>query len=69
MADEALRELARQSTRPVRLADVEKVVCDVFGIEPTQLRSDRQGPQRERAADAGDVACAEVHAGGVERDW
>ncbi len=43
MADEALRELSRQCTRPVRLADVEHVVCDVFGVEPAQLRSERKG--------------------------
>ena len=43
LADEALRELARHCTRPVRLADVEKVVCEVFGVEPAQLRSDRKG--------------------------
>ena len=30
-------------TRTVRLADVQKVVCDVFGVEPAQLRSDRKG--------------------------
>ena len=27
----------------MRLADVQKVVCDVFGVEPAQLRSDRKG--------------------------
>jgi chromosomal replication initiator protein len=43
MADAALRELARQCTRPVRLADVEHAVCDVFGVEPAQLRSERKG--------------------------
>jgi chromosomal replication initiator protein len=43
MADEALRELARQCTRSVRLADVEQAVCNVFGVEPAQLRSDRKG--------------------------
>lgn len=43
MAEEALRELARQCTRPVRLADVEHAVCDVFGVEPSQLRSERKG--------------------------
>ena len=31
------------STRAVRLADVQKVVCDAFGVEPAQLRSDRKG--------------------------
>ncbi len=39
----ALAELARHSTRNVRLVDVQKVVCDAFGVEPAQLRSDRKG--------------------------
>ncbi|MCI0492808.1 MAG: DnaA/Hda family protein [Planctomycetes bacterium] len=43
MAEEALRELTRQCTRAVRLADVQQAVCEVFGIEPAQLRSDRKG--------------------------
>jgi chromosomal replication initiator protein len=43
MAEEALRELARQCTRAVRLADVEHAVCGVFGVEPAQLKSDRKG--------------------------
>jgi chromosomal replication initiator protein len=43
MTERALADLARHSTRTVRLGDVEKVVCEVFGVEPTQLRSDRKG--------------------------
>jgi len=43
MAERALGDLARHNTRSVRLADVQKVVCDVFGVEPAQLRSDRKG--------------------------
>ena len=43
LAERALAELARHSTRTVRLADVQKAVCDVFGVEPAQLRSDRKG--------------------------
>jgi chromosomal replication initiator protein len=42
-AERALADLARHSARPVRLADVEKAVCDVFGMERSQLRSDRKG--------------------------
>ena len=42
-ADAALSELAQQSTRPVRLADIQKAVCDVFGIEPAGLRSESKG--------------------------
>jgi chromosomal replication initiator protein len=42
LADKALAELARHSTRAVRLADVEQAVCGVFGVEPAQLRSERK---------------------------
>jgi chromosomal replication initiator protein len=38
----ALADLAQQCTRPVRLADIQKAVCEVFGIEPAGLRSDRK---------------------------
>jgi chromosomal replication initiator protein len=43
MAEQALADMARHSTRSVRLADVQKAVCDVFGVEPSQLKSDRKG--------------------------
>jgi chromosomal replication initiator protein len=43
LAERALADLARHSTRAVKLADVEKVVCEVFGVEAKQLRSDRKG--------------------------
>jgi len=43
LAERALEELARHSTRTVRLADVQKVICDAFGVEAAQLRSDRKG--------------------------
>lgn len=38
----ALTELAQHCTRQVRLPDVEHAICDVFGVEPAQLRSDRK---------------------------
>lgn len=41
-ADRAISDLARHSARTVRLADVQKAVCEVFGVEPAQLRSDRK---------------------------
>jgi chromosomal replication initiator protein len=40
MAEEALADLLRHSGRVVRLADIEKAVCDVFGIEPASLQSE-----------------------------
>ena len=42
LAQSALSDLAQQSTRPVRLADVEQAVCSVFGVEREQLRSERK---------------------------
>jgi chromosomal replication initiator protein len=43
LADKALAELVRHSTPAVRLGDVQKAVCDVFGLDPAQLRSDAKG--------------------------
>jgi chromosomal replication initiator protein len=43
MAERALADLAQQSARSVRLSDVEQAVCHVFGVEPSQLRSQRKG--------------------------
>jgi chromosomal replication initiator protein len=42
VAERAISDLARHSARTVRLADVQKAVCDVFGVEPAELRSDRK---------------------------
>jgi chromosomal replication initiator protein len=42
LATSALSDLVQQCTRLVRLSDVEKAVCDVFGVEGVQLRSDRK---------------------------
>jgi chromosomal replication initiator protein len=40
MAEESLSDLIRHSARAVRLPDIEKAVCDVFGLEPASLQSD-----------------------------
>ena len=42
LASSALSDLAQQSSRPVRLSDVEQAICSVFGVEREQLRSDRK---------------------------
>ena len=42
MVSAALSEFTQQSTCPVRLADIQRAVCDVFGVEPAGLRSDRK---------------------------
>jgi len=43
MAEEALADLIRHSARVVRLPDIEKAVCDVFGLEPAMLQSGGKG--------------------------
>jgi len=43
LAQEALADIIRQSNRPVRLADIDRAVCDTFGLEPKTLKSDRRG--------------------------
>lgn len=40
LAEEALAEMIRQSGRAVRLPDIEKAICDVFGLEAASLQSD-----------------------------
>jgi chromosomal replication initiator protein len=42
LASQVLGDLARHSTCAVKLADVQKVICEAFGVEPSQLRSDRK---------------------------
>lgn len=42
MAEEALAEMIRNSGKVVRLGDIERAVCDVFGLEPTSLHSKRK---------------------------
>jgi len=42
MAEEALSDLIRAHSRAVGLGDIERVVCDVFGLDPRSLRSDRK---------------------------
>ena len=39
LARQALEEVFRSSTRHVQLADIERVVCKSFGVEPKVLRS------------------------------
>jgi chromosomal replication initiator protein len=43
MAEEALADLIAHSGRAVRLPDIEKAVCEVFGLEPASLQSNVKG--------------------------
>jgi chromosomal replication initiator protein len=43
LAEQALADLIRHNGRVVRLPDIEKAVCDVFGLEPASLQSDAKG--------------------------
>jgi len=40
LAEEALAEMFQQSVRAVHLHDIEKAVCEVFGVEPASLHSE-----------------------------
>jgi chromosomal replication initiator protein len=42
LAESALSDIFRTTRRVVRLPDIENAVCDVFGIESKNLRSDRR---------------------------
>ncbi len=39
LARNALEEVFRSSSRHVQLSDIERIVCDTFGVEPNTLRS------------------------------
>ena len=52
--------------RSVELADVQRAVCDVLGLEPQSLRSGRRTMQSHIRGHAGYVAGAQTHAG---RPW
>src|SRR4051794_15692090 len=43
LAERALSDLARHNTRAIKLGDVQKAVCDLFGVDAAQLRSERKG--------------------------
>ena len=40
LAEEALAEMIRHSGRVIRLWDIEKAVCELFGLEPASLQSE-----------------------------
>jgi chromosomal replication initiator protein len=40
LAEEALAEMIRHGSRVVRLGDIEKAVCDVFGLDAASLQTD-----------------------------
>lgn len=43
MAEDSLAELLRNRRKAVRMADIQKAVCDVFGLEPDALQSQSKG--------------------------
>jgi len=42
MAEESLSELIRNNSQAVRLDDIQKAVCETFGLEPDSLQSTRK---------------------------
>lgn len=42
LAEEALADSVTAAIKPVKLADVERAVCDIFGLDPQALRSQRR---------------------------
>lgn len=45
LAEECLADLVQQHQQPVRLPDIEKAVCEVFGLQPESLKSSRKGKE------------------------
>ena len=67
LAEQTLGEMIQQNSRVVRLSDIDKAVCKLFGLEPQSLQSSdksRRVSQPRMLAMCG----AEAHAGSVERD-
>jgi chromosomal replication initiator protein len=48
LAEEALGEMIRSRQKAVRLADIERAVCDVFGLETDTLQSQRKAQDVSR---------------------
>ena len=44
LAEQALAEIKEQSCSPIHLADIQRAVCDVFGVDPESLQSKRKSP-------------------------
>ena len=42
LARTTLADFVQQNSPSVRLADIQRAVCEVFGVEPTSLKSDRK---------------------------
>jgi chromosomal replication initiator protein len=42
IAEEALAEMIQQRARPIRLNEIDKAVCDVFGLGPSSLQVGRR---------------------------
>lgn len=45
LAQAALGEMIQRSARPVRMAEIERAVCQVFGLEPRSLQSSRKAKE------------------------
>jgi chromosomal replication initiator protein len=45
LAQQCLADLVQQNHQPVRLPDIEKAVCEVFGLQPDSLKSSRKGKE------------------------
>lgn len=43
LAEQTLADLIRRQSRGLRLTDIEQAVCEVFGLEPHTLQSNRKG--------------------------
>jgi chromosomal replication initiator protein len=42
IAEEALADMIQQRARPIRLNEIDKAVCDVFGLSPSSLQASRR---------------------------
>ncbi len=67
IAEESLADLIDHQGRVVKLADIERAVCDVFGLSPDSLQSSAKAREVSHPRMLA-MWLAQVHAGPLERD-
>ena len=69
LAQSALVDVFRATQKIVQLDDIDRAVCEVFGLEPQSLQSPRKVRTIQPAASAGHVAGTQIHTGRLRGNW
>ncbi len=65
LALDALAELFRAETRNVNLGDIEKAICDVFGVDAQNLKSSTKSRRITQARQLAMWLCAPAYASSI----